>query len=250
MKDLSLWSILKELKSAKYKWVDLSHEVSEQTHHYEGYKDLAVKDVLTFEEHTVCACEYSMVGQYGTHIDAPYHFVESGRRLHEIKLEELACPLCIIDVSEKVEKNEDYGLTVEDITEWEKANGRLPSGAFVAMRTDWSRRQAPHFYNKDANGQCHYPGWTLEALKFLCDQRDVAAIGHEPPDTDPAFVPGAELWAGERYILEQDKYQIEMLKNLDRLPPAGAIIFCAFPKVKDASGFTARCFAVCPAEVK
>ena len=34
----------------------------------------------------------------------------------------------------------------------------------------------------------------------------------------------------------------------DAVPPVGAVIFCSFPKLKDGSGFPARCFAICPVE--
>ena len=47
---------------------------------------------------------------------------------------------------------------------------------------------------------------------------------------------------------EQDKIQIELLCNLDKVPPVGAVIFCTFPKLKGGTGFPARCFAICPAE--
>ena len=51
---------------------------------------------------------------------------------------------------------------------------------------------------------------------------------------------------GEYYILSTGKYQIELLKNLDLCPATGAVILCTFPKIKDGTGFTARCFAICP----
>ena len=242
-----LWEMLQNLKSPKYKWVDLSHEVSPETPHYEGFPALRAKDYYTFDKEKVCSIDYSLVTQYGTHVDAPYHFVESGRRLHEIGVGEMAYPLCVIDVSEKVKANNDYGLTVNDIKAWEKEHGAIPAGSFVAMRTDWSKRRPQDFDNKDAEGNCHYPGWTLEALKYVCEERKVGAIGHEPSDTDPAYTQKVALWAGELYYLGQNKFQIEMLKNLDQLPATGAVIFCTFPNVKDAPGFTARCFAICPA---
>ena len=40
----------------------------------------------------------------------------------------------------------------------------------------------------------------------------------------------------------------DLLQNLDQVPPVGSIIVCAFPKLKDGVGFSARCFAICPAE--
>ncbi len=40
---------------------------------------------------------------------------------------------------------------------------KIPSGAFVAMRTDWSKRwpDAAKMENMDALGVAHYPGWSL-----------------------------------------------------------------------------------------
>ncbi|MDU6507031.1 MAG: cyclase family protein, partial [Staphylococcus sp.] len=37
--------------------------------------------------------KFTVVGQYGTHIDAPIHFVEGGRWLDEIELKDLLLPL-------------------------------------------------------------------------------------------------------------------------------------------------------------
>ena len=45
-------------------------------------------------------------------------------------------------------------------------------------------------------------------------------------------------------MLQQDKFQIELMKNFDRMPPKGAVLFCSWPKVKGAVGFTARCVGI------
>jgi kynurenine formamidase len=243
---MELWNFLAELKAPPYHWVDLSYEVSPSTPHYEGFNDLQIKDVLTFAEHKVCSREYNMVSQYGTHVDPPFHFVEGARSLERISIKEMVCPLCVVDASAKAEANPDYALSADDLMAWEKTFGQIPEGAFVAMRTDWHKRAGAAFLNTDAAGDCHYPGWGLDALKFLCEKRKITAIGHELPDTDPAITTKTALWAGELYFLKQDKYQIELLLNLDQVPPVGALIFSAFPAIKDAPGFTVRCFAVCP----
>lgn len=59
------------------------------------------KDRLNFKEHKVSSIEYSLVSQYGTHVDSPYHFYEDGRQLHEIGIEEMSYPICVIDVTDK-----------------------------------------------------------------------------------------------------------------------------------------------------
>ncbi|MDO4315936.1 MAG: cyclase family protein, partial [Oscillospiraceae bacterium] len=97
----------------------------------------------------------------------------------------------------------------------------------------------------------HYPGWDVNAIKWLVEERNIGAIGHEPADTDPGFVTtkeGAYPYPGEQYILQVDRIQIEVMRNLDQLPPVGAMIVCAFPKLKDGVGFPARCFAICPVD--
>jgi kynurenine formamidase len=50
----------------------------------------------------------------------------------------------------------------------------------------------------------------------------------------------------ETYILSQDKYQIELLANLDQVPEYGAIAIVTFPKPRRGSGFPARVFAILP----
>ena len=77
------------------------------------------------------------------------------------------------------------------------------------------------------------------------EKRNVTAIGHETSDTDPPAISSKLGYVGETYILDQQRYQIELLRNLDQLPPTGALIVCGFPKVVDGAGFTARCFAIC-----
>jgi len=240
----NLWSMVEELKSPKYKWVELSHVLSPETPHWIGFNPLSSELALDYHEgpYNVTAIAYTIVSQYGTHIDCPQHFVSGGRTLADVPTKSTMFPLCVIDVSAKVKENADYALTVDDIKAYEAAYGKIPEDAFVAMRSDWSIIAADDYENNDADGNPHYPGWSLDALKFLVDERNVGAIGHEPTDTDaPAAGVG---WAGELYILQQDKIQIEVMANLDKVPPAGGIIICSWPRVKDGVGFSARCIAI------
>ena len=148
----------------------------------------------------------------------------------------------------KVKMNSDYALSLDDIHDYEKIYGKIPKGAFVAMRSDWGKRwpSQEKFQNMDEYGEQHYPGWSLEAVKYLIEKRDVTAIGHETFDTDPPFCKEQRYFQAECYVLKQDRYQIEMLTNLDKIPERGAIIFCIFVKQTNGTGFPVRCFAICP----
>lgn len=116
------------------------------------------------------------------------------------------------------------------------------------MRSDWYKRwpNQKSFQNCDENGESHYPGWSFEAVKFLVEEREIGGIGHETFDTDPPADIMQRNFKAECYILKQDKFQIEMLANLDKVPAYGAVICCMFVKQTLGTGFPARCFAVCP----
>ena len=62
----------------------------------------------------------------------------------------------------------------------------------------------------------------------------------------PPFCKEQRYFQAECYVLKQDRYQIEMLTNLDKIPERGAIIFCIFVKQTNGTGFPVRCFAICP----
>lgn len=246
MSNLDLWGKLKDLKET-CTWVDLSHEVSADTPHWHGFTSLKSSVLYNFEKDGFRTDAYEIVGQYGTHVDAPCHFVEGKRTLDTFEPMDMALPLCVIDKSKEVEKDSDYALTVEDILDWESKNGKIPEGAFVAFMSNWSKKADQEaMENKDEKGIKHYPGWSMDALKFLTNERNIGAIGHEAADTDPASVAQTDGMIGEYYILSTGVYQIELLKNLDLCPAKGAVIFCTFPKIKEGTGFTARCFAICP----
>ena len=76
--------------------------------------------------------------------------------------------------------------------------------------------------------------------------RAAAANGHETLDTDASCEAArAGDLACERYVLEKGKLQIEVLCNLDQLPPAGAVLIAAWPNIVGATGLPVRVWAVC-----
>tara|TARA_R110001599_G_scaffold353861_1_gene600696 strand:+ start:30939 stop:31805 length:867 start_codon:yes stop_codon:yes gene_type:complete len=191
---------------------------------------------------------YSFPGQWGTHVDSPVHFVDGLRTLDEIPLSEMIAPLVVVDIHKQSQLDPDYMVKMSDIEAWERENGRIPRSSFVALRTDWSKRwpDAQHFYNYDKAGIGHYPGWSKEVLEFLHTQRNIVAIGHETADTDPGIFGSTGQYPLENYHLQQNKYQIEMLTNLDRVPDSGAVIIATWPRPRSGSGFPARVFAIIP----
>lgn len=244
--NLELWNMLNTLEG--YEWVDLTHTFAPGIPRWPGFPDAEFNTIYDYDEDGFFAQEFVHVGQYGTHMDPPAHFIKGLRTIDQIELKEMAAPLVVINVVDKVEANPDYELTVDDIKAWEDKYGPIPEGAFVAMRTDWSKRfpDIDQYFNKDESGQSHYPGWSLEALEYLYETRNIVGSGHEPPDTDAAVAQLTQGFAAETYVLNTDHYQIELLANLDQVPEVGAIVFVTVPKPEGGSGFPARVFAIVP----
>ena len=223
-----LLSIYKELQAKK--WVDLSHQINAESPHFPALPALQQEDLFTLKD-GFHVQKFTVVGQYGTHIDAPIHFVEGGRWLDEIDLKDLLLPLYVIDKSKEVAANPNFILSKQDILDFEAEHGQIVEGAFVAFRSDWSKRWPDQdaMRNLDENGVQQSPGWSREALEFLIHERHVKAVGHETFDTD-AGIPAAEHGlVNEYYLLEQNIYQVEVLNQLDQVPAVGALISIAFP---------------------
>ena len=236
------------------KLVDLTHAFEPGVPHWPGFPDEKRETIYWYEKGRgsmgagFFAEVFTHVGQWGTHVDPPAHFVKGLRTVDQIELKEMILPLVVIDVHEEAAKNPDYTLTLERVKKWEKDHGPIPAGAFVAMRTDWSKRwpDPAKMANKDAEGVSHYPGWSKEALTYLYEERKITASGHEPTDTDPGLATSKNDYSLETYLLGTNHYQIELLTNLDQVPESGAIVIVSFPKPKGGSGFPARVFAIVP----
>jgi kynurenine formamidase len=242
----SLWQLYGVLKQKH--WVDLTHPFDADIPHWKGFDPMTRKTLFDYDKDGFRAELFCHVGQWGTHLDPPAHFHKGMATADKIDVKQMLLPLVVIDVHDKVARNPDYTLKLSDISAWEVKHGRIPSGAFVAMRTDWSKRWPSQeaMQNADREGTAHYPGWSLEVLKLLYEVRHVTASGHETTDTDPGIATTKDDYSLESYILGQGHYQIELLANLDKLPEAGALVSVTWPDIKDGSGFPARVFAILP----
>jgi len=242
----SLWLVFDILKSKDY--VDLTHSFRPGIPHWEDFPNEDVETVFNFSTSGFLAQKFILVGQWGTHVDAPIHFHQGKRTVDQIDVKEMVLPLVVLDIHQKVSANPDYTINMDDVNAWESRYGKIPEGCFVALRTDWSKRwpNQTAMLNRDRNGTFHYPGWSMEVLRYLYEDRKITASGHETTDTDPGLQTTKDNYTLESYILGRDHFQIELLANLDKVPEYGALIVVAFPKPEGGSGFPARAFAILP----
>ena len=245
-----LWNELDQLK--KLRWVELSHSLDNDSPYWAGIPEGAVELGTVVYDWGIPMLEcqiqtFKFPGQFGTHIDFPGHFIKNAPLSEAYGVKDCVFPLCVIDITEKVKEDPCYAVTVDDLKEYEAKYGNIPDGAFVALYTGWSK----YWPDMDAlsgiaeDGSENFPGWSLPALKYIYETRNAAANGHETLDTDASKLAAeAGDLACERYVLDKGMLQIEVLCNLDQVPPAGALLFAAYPKIKGATGLPVRVWAI------
>src|SRR5882672_800533 len=157
-------------------------------------------------------------------------------------------PACVIDVTADVAKNPDFLLTPDRIEAWERAHERIPSGAWVLLRTGWSARTDPaSFLNVAADGP-HSPGFDPRASSLLARERDVLGVGVETIGTDAGQAGGFDPPFSNHTIMHgAGKFGLASLCNLDQLPPTGAVVIAAPLKIVEGSGSPVRVIALAPA---
>src|SRR5690348_5908606 len=231
---------------ASKQFVDLTHSFGPGTPVWSGFgqakmspaADPKTRKPYTIKDDGFRSTFYEMVGQYGTHVDPPAHFAENGITMDEIPLKQMILPLIVLDDTPYLARDPNHAFSVSDLKAWEKKHGRVPAGSFVALRTDmykdWDR-------DPDRFKRAPFPAWAFETIRFLYEQRGVVATGHEAMDTDTTDKMDSETW-----LLQHGHYQIEVMANLDKVPPKGALIVVTWPKVRKGLGFPARAFAILP----
>ncbi|MBB2940323.1 kynurenine formamidase [Actinoplanes lutulentus] len=184
----------------------------------------------------------------GTHFDAPVHWAtgRDGEDVSQVPAQRLIAPAAVIDVSQEATKNPDFLLEVEHVRAWEGEHGPLPVGGWLLLRTGWDARSGDQeaFLNANETGP-HTPGVSVECAKWLAEEAPIIGIGVETVGTDAgaahSFDPAFPCHA---YLLGAGKYGLTQLRNLDRLPPTGAVVIAPPLPIVGGSGSPVRVLAL------
>jgi kynurenine formamidase len=188
------------------------------------------------------AQEWTFGEHSGTHMDAPGHFFPNGRRTPQLAAAELIVPIAVVDVSARVPANPDTAVTVDDLRAYERRHGRIRPGTFVAMYSGWESRvgDAAAYRNADASGTFHFPGFSEAAVDFLLDSRDISGIGVDTLSLDPG---NSTTFGAHVSLLGADRYGLENLANLSKIPARGATATVGVIPWEQGSGGPARVIA-------
>jgi kynurenine formamidase len=166
----------------------------------------------------------------GTHLDAPYHFLEDGLTVDRIPPEKLIGRAAVLDL-----RNDLSGpLIGADLlrSHWPKSF----QPEVVLVETGWSHQRAPtRLYLYD------FPGLTPEAAVWVADQ-GIRGIGTDTLGIDPFSNTDFEA---HKILLGRGIWILEALDHLDALSEDRSYTLVAAPlKIAGASGAMARVFAL------
>ena len=222
------------------KVVDLTHEFTAGFPVYTGNPP-ARRTLTTIPANGFYKQEWTFDEHSGTHMDAPAHFVAGGRFTPQLDLRELVLPIVVIDIARRAQSDPDTVVTADDLRRFERRYGRIPDGALVAMDSGWAAKVGDDAaYKGGPPGDYHFPGFGDEAIEYLLDRRNAAAIGVDTLSLDNGQ---STTFSVHVNWLNADNYGLENLANLDQLPPSGATAIVGVIPWQDGSGGPARVLA-------
>lgn len=163
---------------------------------------------------------------FGTHVDAPHHFIRGGEPIDKIELSAFVGKAAIIDLSRK--KAGDCIDTQDLIPHQEK----FYKGAKVVLRTDWGLEYGRDVYLSQ------FPRLTKEAGKWIADT-EIGLIGLETPSVNPQ-----DYEYIHKVILEKRIIILEGLTNICNIPCEEFTLIALPLKVRGGDGSPVRAIGV------
>ncbi|MEU5693013.1 cyclase family protein [Actinosynnema sp. NPDC020468] len=231
-----------------YRLVNLAHvNDPARTNVYPGDPEFTLTTITTVPEDGFYL-QYVRQGEHtGTHWGAPAHFNTGQPAADELDTEDLFLPAVRIDMRAECRRDADYEVTVADLQRWERAHGRIPNESAVVLWTGWEDRWGtPAFFNYDAQGRMHQPGFSLEAVRWLVKTGRLGRRGALGTDT---FSPESALdeeYRVSKLLYREHRVSLEILANLAKLPDTGAHVLVGGTVNRRGSGSPASIYAFVP----
>ena len=172
----------------------------------------------------------SCLAHTGTHMDAPYHFLESGLTVDRIPPGDLVGTAAVLDLRSELDGTVIRRATIE------KHWPRTSPPEIVLLETGWShRRGSTREYLYD------FPGIEVPAAEFLAAQK-LKGVGTDTLGIDPY---ANQKFEAHKVLLGKGIWILEALDHLDTLEEGRTYTLVAGPiKLRGGSGGMSRVFAI------
>lgn len=189
----------------------------------------------TYKEYGWQAATFRMFAHFGTHVDAPLHFIENGPSIDEVPLPSLIGKGALFDLSDV---SEQQGIDSELLV---ARNPGIQNGEIAILRTDWTDKN----WGRDTF-LTHAPYLTQEGAEWLLNQGVKSVVYDFPKERairQEQF--GGNECVVHHIFLGNGVYNIEYVINLKELSPEKNYLIVAMPlKLVSLDGSPARVIAV------
>ena len=166
----------------------------------------------------------------GTHLDAPYHFIENGTKIHEISPNRLIRDAVLI----KSRKKSGQAITKTDILKFEKIHEKIPNGSTVIFWTGWQKMlHDDSYFIKN-------PGLSTTAAKYLVSKK-TNLVGIDSPSID---FQASKQFSVHHIFSKNGILILENLANLEKIKSWKFQLVVLPLKLKNATGSPVRAVAV------
>ena len=212
------------------KVIDLTLTISEQIPTFPGSPQPNFINWETLEKDGYNLELLFLSSHTGTHIDAPYHFLKDGQKIHQIVTRRLVTEAILI----KIRKGANQSITKDDIQKFERKYGKIDDGSTVIFHTGWQKNLKKESYF------LRNPGLAVSAAKYLASKK-VNLVGIDSPSIDL----GKDSKFSVHHILAKSGILIvENLSNLEKINSEMFHLIVAPLKLKNATGSPVRAMAL------
>jgi len=212
------------------KVIDLTLTVSEKTPTFPGSPQPNFINWETIEKDGYNLELLFLSSHTGTHIDAPYHFVKKGQKIHEIVTRRLVTEAVLI----KIRKGANQGITKSDIQKFEKKNGKIDDGSTVIFHTGWQKNlKKKSYFLKN-------PGLTVSGGNYLASKK-INLVGIDSPSIDLGI---NNKFSVHHVLAKNGILIVENLSNLEKIHSEKFHLIVAPLKLKNATGSPVRAMAL------
>ncbi|KAG2475592.1 MAG: Cyclase [Nitrosopumilales archaeon] len=209
--------------------LDLTHTISTKLPSFPGsptpkFIPLAKKktdgynlELLFFSSHT------------GTHIDAPFHFIDKSLKIDKIPIHRFICNAILC----RIKKKSNQPITTNDIIQFEKKYCEIPPRASIVFATGWDK-------NLFKNNYFDNPGLSKSAAKYLASKK-INLVGIDSPSID---LGKDSDFSAHHILLKNNILILENLCNLEKVPGVKFKLIVLPLKLKGATGAPVRAIAV------
>lgn len=170
--------------------------------------------------------QLSISTHQGTHLDAPFHFLDGGRTVEQLDLHKCIGDAILVDLSAKQPKEP---IEVADFLPYESA---ITEGALVIYRTGWDRQFPQKHYFSD------FPYMTIELAQWLAERR-IGMIGMDVPTPNPQdYDPVHKILLGAEIVI------VEGLAHLEQIGRDRFFFMAAPLRIRGRDGSPVRALAM------